>query len=470
MSRGTSPNSITYELNNSCDSYKDHFCNQDTISQLKVQVFEKDQNKKNYRNLLSMFNNLQGELAKISEQKKRHELALQQFETDERNKVINELKIKNENLFNELNDKIVLNKKLYSENNSLFRELEAKSIQNEDLQEQMKSQDILVKKINHDKEQLKSQIISLSQIKEKQDKDIQNLTVQIEQINIDNNSQANFLSSKNGENNILLSSLNDEKSINQDLVNELKNKETNLISSKQKLNRDTDNIKLMKNDINNLGIIIKKNAEDITTFNNNLLKETTVLNQLSSDNQHLDSLVKDRDAHISQISSDNNVLKQGNTEINIDNEKLSSILQAYKNHYDLLISQNKKLAGEIQVLIGRDTELRSLLERGNHLRDVKYENDHLVSASTDKVNAAINDISQIPLENDMKISVKRRYSIDSKENGDNGRNIINSNNMMISGNNSIDVDNREISPSMSGVLNPRNNVNISQGLIYMDEK
>lgn len=32
------------------------------------------------------------------------------------------------------------------------------------------------------------------------------------------------------------------------------------------------------------------------------------------------------------------------------------------------------------------------------------------------------------------------------------------------------MDNREINPSMSGNLNPRNNVNISQGLIYMDEK
>ena len=124
MSRGTSPHSITYELNNSCDSYKEEFCKQDTLSQLKVQVFEKDQNKKNYRNLLSMFNSLQGELAKISEQKKHHEIALQQIETDERNLAISELKIKNENLFNELNNKIVLNKKLYSENNSLFRELE----------------------------------------------------------------------------------------------------------------------------------------------------------------------------------------------------------------------------------------------------------------------------------------------------------------------------------------------------------
>ena len=93
------------------------------LSQLKVQVFEKDQNKGNYNNLLSKFKKLQDELAKISEIKKQHEASLKQFETDQRNKDIIDLKNKNENLFNELNERIALNKKLYRENNNLFREL-----------------------------------------------------------------------------------------------------------------------------------------------------------------------------------------------------------------------------------------------------------------------------------------------------------------------------------------------------------
>ena len=61
---------------------------------------------------------------------KAHEIALCQLESDCRNNSIIELKNKNENLFNELNEKIALNKKLYNENNALFRELESRKKEN----------------------------------------------------------------------------------------------------------------------------------------------------------------------------------------------------------------------------------------------------------------------------------------------------------------------------------------------------
>ena len=80
MSRGVSPNSITYELNNSLSSYKNNACEHDVLSNLKVQVFAKDQDKKDFKNLLSMYHNLQDEIAKISEQKNKHEVALNQLE------------------------------------------------------------------------------------------------------------------------------------------------------------------------------------------------------------------------------------------------------------------------------------------------------------------------------------------------------------------------------------------------------
>ena len=121
MSRGVSPNSTTYELVNSCNSFTKSICEKDVITNLKVQVFAKDQNKKNFQNLLSMYHKLEEELLKITEQKKAHEIALCQLESDCRNNSINELKNKNENLFNELNEKIALNKKLYNENNQLFQ-------------------------------------------------------------------------------------------------------------------------------------------------------------------------------------------------------------------------------------------------------------------------------------------------------------------------------------------------------------
>ena len=50
MSRGVSPNSSINQFSKSCSSFKTTFCDQDAISQLKYQVFEKDQNKKIIKN------------------------------------------------------------------------------------------------------------------------------------------------------------------------------------------------------------------------------------------------------------------------------------------------------------------------------------------------------------------------------------------------------------------------------------
>ena len=79
MSRSCSPNSITYEYNSTnCSPFR-RTCpkaEHDILSQLKVQVFEKDQNRRNYNTLLAKFNQLQEELARISKIKEKNEIAL----------------------------------------------------------------------------------------------------------------------------------------------------------------------------------------------------------------------------------------------------------------------------------------------------------------------------------------------------------------------------------------------------------
>ena len=147
-SREGSPNSITYQYDSNSPTRsppRQCFPEHDILSKLKVQVFEKDQNKRNYNTLLCKFHQLQDELEKICEIKKSHEIALKQLEGDQRNKDIIELKNRNENLFNDLNERIVMNKKLYSENNSLFHELEVKASENQDLQEHICEQENIIR-------------------------------------------------------------------------------------------------------------------------------------------------------------------------------------------------------------------------------------------------------------------------------------------------------------------------------------
>ena len=68
------------------------------------------------------------------------------------------------------------------------------------------------------------------------------------------------------------------------------------------------------------------------------------------------------------------------------------MLQAYKKHLALLINQNKKLAAEIKMLLGRDSDMRNILSRDNHLQDVRFGNDQAVNGSLEKTKQYLDDV------------------------------------------------------------------------------
>ena len=424
MSRGISPKLKSNELLNICDCdchfFKQIICNENEISNLKAQVFKKEQNKKDYQNLLSIYNKLQEDFAKISEQKRLNEIALSKLVTDERNNSIIKLKKDNEILFNEINKNIDVNQKLYTENNKLFHELENIIGEGNNLHVQIHQQEEKIKLITHDKDEIKNKLNSLNQIRLKQEKDIHDLNIQINKINLHNSNQINILNNKIDKNYDIINNINEEKSRNNNLILELKNKESNLMANQQILNRDNDNIHLIKNDINILENKIKKDNEDISVINSNLIKEKSVISQLSIDNQQLNNCINDRDEKIRQINNNNNILKQDNSDIKYQNEKLSIHLPKYKKHLNILISQNKILVNEIQFLLSRDNELKKILERDTHLKDVQFENDQIVKNSNEKLALSLG--RDIYIEEKSNIRLKKTYSIE----GNNGIKIIDS--------------------------------------------
>jgi hypothetical protein len=201
--------------------------------------------------------------------------------------------------------------------------------------------------------------------------------------------------------------------------------------------------------------VINKTKEDITIINTNYINETTKLNQLNANNQQSNLVIKDRDGQINQINIDNGILKQKNSEINCENNNLLTLLDAYKKHLCLLVTQNKKIASEIQYLLGRDKEVKVILERDNNLKDLKYENQKFVSNSNAKIrDFANNQISPSVMEkkvtnitNNTTTTIKRTYSIDSKNGNNRNSNLNNLNN--IERINSMDI--RDINMEMNRV-------------------
>jgi len=414
MSRGVSPQSMTYELNKSSrTTYKNTIIDQDTLSQLKVQVFELDQGRRNYENLLAKFHKLQEDIDNIIKIKNQHEISLRQQESDERNLLIADLKAKNENLFNDLNEKIALNKKLYNENNALFRELESRKKENKCLQEEICKQEEILRKLSYEKDSIEKKVFNLSKIKEKQELDLINFKEEINQLNFKNDDQNNMIRNRSGQNINIYNQLNEEKILNKNLIYELRDKESNVMNNQQKLNVLNENINRLQSEVDNLTNCINKNNNDISVINENLINETNTLNQLISDNSNMNNNIHDREIQITNITNENEALKQDNKILNDDANKINNIFELYKKHLILLVVQNKKIAAEIQLLIGRDAEIKTILDRINYLKDVSEENDREVTNSIERIKPHIDENNFECSSNN--ISMRRTYSIEGNE-------------------------------------------------------
>ena len=414
MSRGVSPQSMTYELNKSSrTTYKTTLLDQDTLSQLKVQVFELDQGRRNYENLLAKYHKLQEDIDNIIKIKNQHEISLRQQESDERNLLITDLKAKNENLFNELNEKIALNKKLYNENNALFRELESRKKENKCLQDEICKQEEILRNLTYEKDSIEKKVFNLSKIKEKQEIDLINFKEEINQLNFKNDDQNNMIRNRSGQNINIYNQLNEEKILNKNLIYELRDKESNVTNNQQKLNILNENINRLQSEVDNLTNCINKNNNDISVINDNLINETNALNQLISDNSNMNNDIHDREIQIKNITNENEVLKQDNKILNDDANKINNIFEIYKKHLILLVIQNKKIAAEIQLLIGRDAEIKTILDRINYLKDISEENDREVTNSIERIKPHIDDNNFECSSNN--ISMRRTYSFEGSE-------------------------------------------------------
>ena len=86
MSKAASPESLTYELNTTSRThYRNSLIEEDILSNLKGQVFEKGQSRQNYENLLAKYHKLQEDLEKIIQMRNQYEIMLRQQESDEKN-------------------------------------------------------------------------------------------------------------------------------------------------------------------------------------------------------------------------------------------------------------------------------------------------------------------------------------------------------------------------------------------------
>jgi predicted nucleic acid-binding Zn-ribbon protein len=375
-----------YSSSNNCDPCAKSL----KISQLKSQLVQLEEDDKAYNDLLQKYRQLQNEYQLINEAKLHLEYELRQ-KNETTNKILNDLKAQNMDLTNELNEKENIYKKLYADNTNLFRNLEERKKENENFCKIVEENENMINHITQDKAQCEHDAMLLNETSKKNESDIQNLCNQLENLKLKSRTQNDELTKKNLEMNNNQKCLNEVKSDNANLNNQINLKISSLDTIQKQLTIANQSIVEMQNELNNLEKSHSLGMSQLENIKINFKNEHEKRVQAENDNVRLEGILKDKEDNMNKLSSINGQLKSDRDKLLVTKNKLMDDLDKYKNHIMVLTEQTEKLTDELQRIIDEDSELYNLNNSQiQRLQKVIYENKKLLSDEIAALNALEN--------------------------------------------------------------------------------
>jgi len=346
-----------YEIKMSSDKGYDS-----TISNLKSRLFDLEQQEKDHNALKQKLSQLKNQFQLLTSTKNKLEQELKQKD-DTYNQRICNLRSENENLQLSYNEKLSLNKKLFTENDLLEKEIEERDNELNALRNKLKDLNNQFGQSVADKGDLENQVQKLKNIKASQINEINKLTKENKNLSqivadqdkklqkaqediaiMDNQSQENDINIQNL--NIKLRSLMDDISNNQNVLN--------------KNNLDNRNLDDKLNDLNNQCENLKCENADL---NNNILKEKALIADKQRQNDNLNAIINDHEMQMNDLNDKYNTLNALYSQATNDS-KISQVENGkLKEHIMLLTQQNQKLLGELENIKDQDLRMKTLLSR-----------------------------------------------------------------------------------------------------------
>ena len=385
----------TYEINRSPDCSAKSL----KISQLKSQLLQLEEDDKAYNDLLQKYRQLQNEYQLINEAKLHLEYELKQ-KNETTNKILNDLKCQNIDLTNELNEKNTIYKKLYADNTNLFRNLEERKKENENFCRTVADNENMINHISQDKAQCEHDAMILNDTSKKNENDIQTLCSQLDSLKLRSKNQNDELTAKNIEMNNNQKCLNEVKSDNANLSNQINLKNSSLDTIQKQLAIANKSIVDLQNELSNLEKDHLRGKDQLENLKNNFQNEHGKRIQAENDNVRLEGILKDRDDTVNRLTSVNEALKSDRDKLFATKSKLMSDVDRYKNHIMILTQQTEKLTNELQRIIDEDAGLYNLNNAQiQRLQKIIYDNKKLLSDEFAALNALENYVRSQPVGN-----------------------------------------------------------------------
>ena len=333
-----------------------------TISNLKSRLFDLEQQEKDRNALAQKLAQLKKDFQILTTTKNKLEQELKQKD-DSYNQRINSLRSDNENLQLSYNEKLALNKKLFTENDALEKEIEQRDNELNDLRNKLKDMNNQLGQSLVDKGDLENQVQKLKAIKNSQLNDINKLTKEnknLSEIITDQDKKLQraqdeiaLMNNKSNENdadiqnlNIKLRGLMDDISNTQNVLNRNNGENRDLDEKLCELNNQCENLKC-------------ENAN----LNSNIIKEKALRTDKEKQNQNLNNIINEHENQINDLNNKYNSLNAMYSMTTNDNKNSQIQNNKLKEHIMILTQQNQKLLDELDCVKDQDLKMKNLLSR-----------------------------------------------------------------------------------------------------------
>ena len=405
----------SYEISQSpeCPSKSQKIC------QLKSQLIQLEEDDKAYNDLLNRYRQLQNDFQMMNDAKLHLEYELKQ-KNENTNKVLNDLKSQNVDLTNELAEKNSIYEKLFADKANLLSNLDERNKEHDSFAQTAMNNDRIINELNQAKNKCENDALILDNTTKKNADDINNLCNRLNSLKIKNGSQKDELNRQNIEINNNTKSLNDVKSTNVNLNNQINVKHSNLDSLQAQLNLANKSIVDLQNDIQNLDQTLNIGKDQLNKLQFDLQNQHIKRMQVEDENNKLEAVLKDRDDTIKRLTCLQESLKSDNDKLINGKNKLLLDIDMYKNHIMVLTEQTEKLNNELERIINEDKDVYNLnLAQIQRLQKIIFDNKKLLQQEIEALNALENYVKSKPILCNPAVNVNKSEKNSQVKDGQN---------------------------------------------------
>lgn len=381
---------------------RDYESEKDIVSSLRKQIFDLEQNEKNYAVLNSKFKNLQNDFNIISESKLKQEYDYKQ-RLESANKELFDLRGEIESIQQTLDERVSLNKKLFQDNSTLHKLAEDRAIELAELKHHINdirgsNDGLMLAKQNLEKQnnQLSAELMNQKEFGNKVVEDNEKLSKMVEE-------QESAIRSLELDKRKLINKQDELGFENKSLSGKIAAREESLNQTIKKFDELNRNYSQLENRYSDLDTTLERTKIELSNTKKELSKEKSLRSDDERNIEKLEALVREKEKENRNSQVDIDAHKSQIGVLSEEKVRLASEIDKLKSHIMTLTEQNQILSEEIESYIAQDDKFRQ------QLAGRRDQTDYLLKSSKGNLDKSLKNLDEF-FNKSARVSSPSRYS------------------------------------------------------------